>query len=70
MDDNSTSSGSLYESTSSLDRDDNVDEFFIVDIINEYGEIFLHKTPALKDINVKCCTICERYDRWSSSHML
>ena len=33
MDSNSTSNGSLYESTSSSERDDDVDEFFIAHII-------------------------------------
>ncbi|RVW53750.1 hypothetical protein CK203_068974 [Vitis vinifera] len=44
MDDNSTSSGSLYESTSSSEKDDDFDEIFIAHIMNEYEEIFLYKT--------------------------
>ncbi|KAL6322887.1 hypothetical protein AAG906_021021 [Vitis piasezkii] len=45
MDDNSTSSGSLYESTSSFEEDDDLDEILIAHIMNEYEEIFLCKTP-------------------------
>ncbi|RVW84970.1 hypothetical protein CK203_039527 [Vitis vinifera] len=45
MDDNSTSSGSLYESTSSSEEGDDLDEIFIAHIMNEYEEIFLCKTP-------------------------
>ena len=45
MDDNSTSSGSPYESTSSFEEDDDLDEIFIAHIMNEYEEIFLCKTP-------------------------
>ncbi|RVX17484.1 hypothetical protein CK203_003860 [Vitis vinifera] len=45
MDDNSTSSGSLYESTSSSEEGDDLDEIFIAHIMNEYKEIFLCKTP-------------------------
>ena len=50
MDDNSTSSGSLYESslyesTSSFEEGDDLDEIFIAHIMNEYEEIFLCKTP-------------------------
>ena len=45
MNDNSTSSGSLYESTSSSEKDDDLDEIFISLIMNEYEEIFLCKTP-------------------------
>ena len=45
MDDNSTSSGSLYESISSSEEDDDLDEIFIAHIMNEYEEIFLCKTP-------------------------
>ena len=43
--DNSTSSGSLYESNSSSEEDDDLDEIFISLIMNEYEEIFLCKTP-------------------------
>ena len=45
MDDNSTNSGSLYESTSSSEKDNDLYEIFIVHIMNEYEEIFLCKTP-------------------------
>ena len=45
MDDNSTSSGSLYESNSSSEEDDDLDEIFISLIMNEYEKIFLCKTP-------------------------
>ena len=45
MDDNSTSSGSPYESTSSFEEDDDLDEIFIAHIMNEYDEIFLYKIP-------------------------
>ncbi|RVW84884.1 hypothetical protein CK203_039496 [Vitis vinifera] len=45
MDDNSTSSGSLYESTSYSEEGDDLDEIFIAHIMNEYEEIFLCKTP-------------------------
>ena len=45
MDDNSISSGSLYESTSSSKEDDDLNEIFIAHIMNEYEEIFLCKTP-------------------------
>ena len=45
MNDNSTSSGSLYESTSSSEEDDGLDEIFIAHIMNQYEEIFLCKTP-------------------------
>ena len=44
MDDNSTSNGSLYESTSSSEEDDDLDEIFIAHMINEFEEIFLCKT--------------------------
>ena len=44
MDDNSTSSGSLYESTLSSKENDELDEIFIAHIMNEYEEIFLCKT--------------------------
>ena len=44
MDDNNTSCGSLYESTSSSEKDDDFDEIFIAHIMNEYEEIFLYKT--------------------------
>lgn len=45
MDDNSTNSGSLYESTSSSEKDNDLYEIFIVHIMNEYEKIFLCKTP-------------------------
>ena len=45
MDDNSTNSGSLYESTSSSEEDDDLDENFIAHVMNEFEEIFLCKTP-------------------------
>ena len=45
MDDNSTNSGSLYESTSSSEKDNDLYEILIVHIMNEYEEIFLCKTP-------------------------
>ena len=45
MDDNSISSGSLYESISSSKKDDDLNEIFIAHIMNEYEEIFLCKTP-------------------------
>ena len=45
MDDNNISNGSLYESTSSSKEDNDLDEIFITHIMNEYGEIFLCKTP-------------------------
>ncbi|RVW89736.1 hypothetical protein CK203_047240 [Vitis vinifera] len=45
MDDNNTSSGELYESTSSSEEGDDLDEIFIAHIMNEYEEIFLCKTP-------------------------
>ena len=44
MDDNNKSNGSLYESTSSSKKDDDLDEIFIAYIMNEYKEIFLCKT--------------------------
>ena len=47
MDDNSTSSGSLYESNSSSEEDDDLDEIFISLIMNEYEKIFLCKTPQM-----------------------
>ncbi|RVX07516.1 hypothetical protein CK203_025219 [Vitis vinifera] len=50
MDDNSTSSGSPYESTSSFEEDDDLDEIFIAHIMNEYEEIFLCKTPQRTSI--------------------
>ena len=45
MDDNNTSSGELYDSTSSSEEGDDLDEIFIAHIMNEYEEIFLCKTP-------------------------
>ena len=47
MDDNNLSNGSLYESTSSSEGDDDVNEFFVVHIIYKYKEIFLWKTPQM-----------------------
>ena len=44
MDDNNKSNGSLYESTSSTKKDNDLDEIFIAYIMNEYEEIFLCKT--------------------------
>ena len=44
MDDNNKSNGSLYESTSSSKKDDDLNEIFIAYIMNEYKEIFLCKT--------------------------
>ncbi|RVW82916.1 L10-interacting MYB domain-containing protein [Vitis vinifera] len=43
-DDNNTSSGELYDSTSSSEEGDDLDEIFIAHIMNEYEEIFLCKT--------------------------
>ena len=68
MDSNSISNGSLYESTSSFERDNDVDEFFIAHIIWVWGNISMQDTS--KDINVKWCIICKRYDKWSSLNML
>ncbi|RVW22028.1 uncharacterized protein LOC104877720 isoform X1 [Vitis vinifera] len=45
MNDNNTSSGELYDSTSSSEEGDDLDEIFIAHIMNEYEEIFLCKTP-------------------------
>ena len=50
MDDNSISSGSLYESISSSKKDDDLNEIFIAHIMNEYEEIFLCKTPQRTSI--------------------
>ena len=48
--DNSTSSGSLYESTLSYKEDDNLDKKFIPRIMNEHEEILLCKTPQRTSI--------------------
>ena len=71
MDDNNTSSGSLYKSTSFSEEDDDLNTNIIAHRMNEYEEIFLSKTPHrilmwsgaqfVRDM---------RYDRWSSSNML
>ncbi|KAL6345953.1 hypothetical protein AAG906_025233 [Vitis piasezkii] len=50
MNHNITSSGSLYESISSSEEDDDLDEIFIAHIMNEYEEIFLCKTPQKTSI--------------------
>ena len=68
MDGNNTSSGLLHNSTLSSEEDDDVDEFFIAHIIWVWGNISMQDTS--KDINVKWCIICKRYDKWSSLNML
>ena len=64
MDGNNTSSGLLHNSTLSSEEDDDVDEFFIAHIINEYKEIFLYKTSMLSSAQFI------RDNKWSSLDML
>ena len=70
MDDNSISSDSLYDSTSYFERDDDVDEFFIAQIINEYEKIFLFKTPQRTSMLSGAQFVRDIYDRQSPSDML
>ena len=68
MDCNNTSSGLLHNSTLSSEEDDDVDEFFIAHIINEYKEIFLYKTSQKTSMLSSVQFI--RDNKWSSLDML
>ena len=67
MNHNITSSGLLYESISSSEEDDDLDEIFIAHIMNEYEEIFLCKTPQRTSILSSAQFIIDMIDGYSQT---
>ena len=67
MNHNITSSGSLYESISSSEEDDDLDEIFIAHIMNEYEEIFLCKTPQRTSILSSAQFIIDMIDGYAQT---